>query len=178
MSRFLPSSALLLAAPLAFLSLGLTGCDTVYSSTYAYQKTNFAMVTLKNGKRELAKSYAFEPYEQHALAKAEAEKEKAEVERLRMAAQSNLKTSADQPSGGAGLTMDSGLGASSSPLGMGGSGGIPGLDAPAASPSMSGGIPGLDATPSMSGAAMDGGMMSTPTPAPAAKPGATMLPGL
>lgn len=173
MSRFLRSSALLLLAPLA---LGLTGCDTVYSNTYAYQKTNFAMVTLKNGKRELVKSYAFEPYEQHALAKAEADKEKAEVERLRMAAQSNLKTSADQT--GAGLIMDSGLGASSSsPLGMGGAGGIPGLDGPSSSPSMSGGIPGLDATPSMSGGAMDGGMMSTP--APAAKPAsASMLPGL
>jgi hypothetical protein len=203
MSRSFPIASLLLAAP---AMLSFTSCDTVYSRTYAYQKTSFAVVTKKDGTKVLQKSYAFEPFEQAAMARAEMDKEKREADRLRIAAQSSQKMSADKigtdsPS----LKMDSGLGdASAGGLSSSSSAAIPGLDAPAASASMSGAaasVPGMDsasmsgasmttpsmATPSMSGAsmapAMDGSSMMTPSsPAPAAatpaKPATTMLPGL
>ncbi len=185
MSRSFPFASLLLLAPLA---VGLSACDTVYSKTYSYQKTQFAVVTLKDGTRVLQKSYVFQPHEQLAKMNAEANKQQQEVDRLRMAAQKSQKTSADMiGSDAGGLRMDSGLtsgGASlSSPLGMGGSSSIPGLDAPAAAPSMSGGIPGMDSpsmsgsmAPSMSGSSMEGATMTAPATAP--KPAPSMLPGL
>ncbi len=205
MSRFLPTASLLLLTPTVLL---LNACDTVYSKTYAYQKTQFAVVTTKGGKKVLQKSYVFEPYEQQALARAEVDKEKREVDRLRSMAQSS-KPGGAMGGASAGLRMDSGLDSSaSSPLGMGSTapgGAIPGLDAPSMSgssmsgASMSGAIPGLDTpsmsgasmapsmsgasmAPSMSGSTMEGASMTAPAagaaPAGAPKPATTTLPGL
>jgi len=193
MNRSLPIASLFLAAPVL---LGFTSCDTVYSRTYSYQKTEFAVVTKGDGTKVLQKSYQFEPYEQVALARAEIDKEKRQADRLRITAQSSQKMSADRIGTDApSLRMDSGLDSGLGALG-GSSSSIPGLDAPASSPSMSTGIPGLDTpsmsaapsmsgAPAMSGASMEGSSMMAPAsgmaPAPAAgaaKPASTMLPGL
>ena len=58
------------------LLLGLTSCDTVYSRSYSYEKTQFLITKQPGGKTLLQKGYNFEPVEQAALARADIEKEK------------------------------------------------------------------------------------------------------
>ena len=186
---------MLLMSPLV---LGLTSCDTVYSRSYSYEKTQFLITKQAGGKTLVQKGYNFEPIEQIALARADIEKEKRETERLRLASQRSEKAGADRVgTDSPALRLDSGLDAGSSLGGMGGSmpsGGasIPGLDSPpsktGASAMGGGSIPGLDSAPSMSGAptmsgapSMDGAMAPSMAPAPGAgapKPASTMLPGL
>lgn len=199
MSRSFPIASLLLAAP---AMLSFTSCDTVYSRTYSYQKTSFAVVTKKDGSLVIDKSYVFQPYERDAKARAEMDKEKREADRLRMAAESSQKMSADKIGTDApSLKMDSGLADIPSAATPTSSASIPGLDAPSVSAPAS--TPGMAmdgasmsgasmSTPSMSGAstapAMDGSSMTTPSMTPSApaaapgaapaKPAATMLPGL
>lgn len=188
MSLPLKPVSVLLMSPLL---LGLTSCDTVYSRSYSYEKTQFLVTKQAGGKTLVQKGYAFEPIEQVALARADIEKEKRETERLRLASQRSEKAGADRiGTDSPALRLDSGLDAGTSLSGMGGSmpsggGSIPGLDSPpskSGASSMGGSIPGLDSAPSMSGApAMDGAMAPSMAPAPAAgapKPASTMLPGL
>jgi len=168
MSRSLQTASLLLVAPVL---LSFSACSTPYSQTYAYQKTPFKVVTLKDGTRVLQKGYVFEPYEQQAIARAEIDKEKREADRLRLAAQRSEKMSADKiGSDSSSLKMDSGLGG-----GLSGASSIPGLDAPAGAPSMSGGgIPGLDSGASMGGASMGGASMGGASMGGASMGGASM----
>ncbi len=185
MSRSLPTASLLLLAPVL---LSFSSCDTPYSRTYAYQKTAFAVVTQKDGKRVLQKSYTFEPYEQAALARAEIDTAKREADRLRAAAQTSQKSSADGlPTDSPSLRMDSGLSSSGVSAGLGAtSASIPGLDAPA-SASMSGSSMSMSATPgmessmsgssmsSMSGASMSGASMAAPAMSGASMEGSSMM---
>jgi len=201
MSRSLPSAALLLVSPLLLM---LSGCDTIYSNNYAYQKTKFMVVKDSAGNNRIKSSYSFQPYEQQALARAEVDRQRGEAERLSLAARNSEKVNADRmATDSPALKLDSGLGGlpPAGAGGMGGSSSIPGLDSMSsgASSMSSGSIPGLDSSMSgssmsgsaptpaptmgggMMGAPMDGGMSSGAAPAPASapKPAApAMLPGL
>jgi hypothetical protein len=171
MSRSLPSAALLLVSPLLLV---LSGCDTIYSNNYSYQKTKFMVVKDSAGNNQIKSSYVFQPYEQQALARAEVDRQRGEAERLSLAARNSEKVNADRmATDSPALKLDSGLGGLP-PVGAGGMGGlggtsssIPGLDSMSsgASSMSSGSIPGLDS--SMSGSSMSGSSMSGAAPAPA-----------
>ncbi len=180
MSRSLPSAALLLVSPLLLV---FSGCDTIYSNNYSYQKTKFMVVKDSAGNNLLKSSYTFQPYEQQALARAELDKQRGEAERMSLAARNSEKVNADRmATDSPALKLDSGLGGLP-PAGAGGMGGlggsssIPGLDSMSSGSSSmsSGSIPGLDS--SMSGSSMSGSSMSGAAgaaPAPASTMGGMM----
>ena len=175
MSRSLPSAALLLVSPLLLV---FSGCDTIYSNNYSYQKTKFLVVKDSAGNNQIKSSYTFQPYEQQALARAEVDRQRGEAERLSLAARNSEKVNADRmATDSPALKLDSGLGGLP-PVGAGGMGGsssIPGLDSMSsgASSMSSGSIPGLDS--SMSGSSMSGSSMSGSAPAPAPTMGGGMM---
>ncbi|NBV33466.1 MAG: hypothetical protein EBR81_06690 [Proteobacteria bacterium] len=175
MSRSLPSAALLLVSPLLLV---FSGCDTIYSNNYSYQKTKFMVVKDSAGNNQIKSSYTFQPYEQQALARAEVDRQRGEAERLSLAARNSEKVNADRmATDSPALKLDSGLGGLP-PVGAGGMGGsssIPGLDSMSsgASSMSSGSIPGLDS--SMSGSSMSGSSMSGSAPAPATTMGGGMM---
>ncbi|MEI7774808.1 MAG: hypothetical protein WCK17_08530 [Verrucomicrobiota bacterium] len=175
MSRSLPSAALLLVSPLLLV---FSGCDTIYSNNYSYQKTKFMVVKDSAGNNQIKSSYTFQPYEQQALARAEVDRQRGEAERLSLAARNSEKVNADRmATDSPALKLDSGLGGLP-PVGAGGMGGsssIPGLDSMSsgASSMSSGSIPGLDS--SMSGSSMSGSSMSGSAPAPAPTMGGGMM---
>jgi len=156
MSRSLPCAAVILVSPLL---LALSGCDTIYSNTYSYQKTKFMVVKDTAGNNVLKSSYVFQPYEQQALERAEIDKQRGEAERMSKMARDSAKVNVDRMASEApGLKNDSGLGGLP-PMGAGGMSGsssIPGLES-----SMSSGtsIPGLE--PSMTGTNMSGASSMT-----------------
>ena len=172
MSRSLPSAALLLVSPLLLV---FSGCDTIYSNNYSYQKTKFMVVKDSAGNNQIKSSYTFQPYEQQALARAEVDRQRGEAERLSLAARNSEKVNADRmATDSPALKLDSGLGGlpPAGAGGMGGSSSIPGLDSMSsgASSMSSGSIPGLDSSmsgSSMSGSSMSGSSMSGAAPAPA-----------
>ena len=175
MSRSLPSAALLLVSPLLLV---FSGCDTIYSNNYSYQKTKFLVVKDSAGNNQIKSSYTFQPYEQQALARAEVDRQRGEAERLSLAARNSEKVNADRmATDSPALKLDSGLGGLP-PVGAGGMGGsssIPGLDSMSsgASSMSSGSIPGLDS--SMSGSSMSGSSMSGSAPAPSPTMGGGMM---
>ena len=175
MSRSLPSAALLLVSPLLLV---FSGCDTIYSNNYSYQKTKFLVVKDSAGNNQIKSSYTFQPYEQQALARAEVDRQRGEAERLSLAARNSEKVNADRmATDSPALKLDSGLGGLP-PVGAGGMGGsssIPGLDSMSsgASSMSSGSIPGLDS--SMSGSSMSGSSISGSAPAPAPTMGGGMM---
>jgi len=166
---------LLLVSPLLLV---FSGCDTIYSNNYSYQKTKFLVVKDSAGNNQIKSSYTFQPYEQQALARAEVDRQLGEAERLSLAARNSEKVNADRmATDSPALKLDSGLGGLP-PVGAGGMGGsssIPGLDSMSsgASSMSSGSIPGLDS--SMSGSSMSGSSMSGSAPAPAPTMGGGMM---